>query len=263
MSNVVKFSINGDTNADQVADRAKKAVSGFDKQVEGIGNKFKNSFKDIFLSFLGPMALVGGGIALIGKLISENQKKQEDANQAAIDGTNKLMSAEDRYFARKRENEKQSKEAIEQAKEQRETTTRLFLQNDPRAEQVVKGAKELQRIDSFISRASLSGFADDPKIQEKVFKIIAEDIKRNPGEAESKLGDSDFRSPQGFSNVIGVGSNPVMEAMASQLEEAKKTNDLLSQLVTSGGGRTSSWLDAPAGAASTAAPSRAALLRGK
>jgi hypothetical protein len=49
--------------------------------------------------------------------------------------------------------------------------------------------------------------------------------------------------------------------MASQLEEAKKTNDLLAQLVTPS--RTNSWLDAPAGATSTAAPSRAAMLKGK
>ena len=72
-----------------------------------------------------------------------------------------------------------------------------------------------------------------------------------------------FKGPDGFSNVVGVGANPVIEAMAAQLDEQKKTNDLLSQLVTSGGARTSSWIEAPAGAASTAAPSRAALLRGK
>jgi hypothetical protein len=49
--------------------------------------------------------------------------------------------------------------------------------------------------------------------------------------------------------------------MASQLEEAKKTNELLAQLVTPS--RTNSWLDAPAGATSTAAPSRAGMLKGK
>ena len=101
MSNVVKFSINGDTNAEQVAGRAKAAVSGLDKQLEGISKKFSTGFKDIFLSFLGPMALLGTAMGFIGKIISDNQKKQEDATKAAIEGTNALMSADDKYYANK------------------------------------------------------------------------------------------------------------------------------------------------------------------
>jgi hypothetical protein len=228
------LTVNIKTTSDvpQAMDKAKTAVTNFDKQLSGIGQAFSNSFKSIFLSFLGPMALVGGAIALIGKLIAENQKKQEEANQSAIDGTNKLMSAEDRYFARKREKEKQSKEAIEQAKEQRETTTRLFLQNDPRAEQVLEGAEELQRIDSFLSRLSLSGFADDPKIQEKVFKIIAEDMKKNPEAGAAILDESKsgtFKGPEGFGSVIGVGANPVMEAMTRQTEVLEEIKAVLEE----------------------------------
>ena len=37
MSNVVQFSITGDTNAEQVAGRAKAAVGGLEKQMDGIG----------------------------------------------------------------------------------------------------------------------------------------------------------------------------------------------------------------------------------
>ena len=96
MSNVVQFSITGDTNAEQVAGRAKAAVGGLEKQMDGIGKKFGSGFKDIFLSFLGPMALLGTAMAFIGKMIADNQKKQEDANKAAIEGTNELMSAEDK-----------------------------------------------------------------------------------------------------------------------------------------------------------------------
>ena len=59
--------------------------------------------------------------------------------------------------------------------------------------------------------------------------------------------------------MIGVGSNPVLEAMTSQLEEAKRTNDILTQLALGGGGRTTTWLSA----ADSPAPSRAAMLQGK
>jgi hypothetical protein len=100
---------------------------------------------------------------------------------------------------------------------------------------------------------------DDPEV---IAKKKAEEASAKQKEAaESQVAaqkeidkmPTTFKGPEGFSNVIGVGANPVLEAMASQLEEAKKTNDLLSQLVTSGGARTSSWLNAPA--AGSTAPS--------
>ena len=42
---------------------------------------------------------------------------------------------------------------------------------------------------------------------------------------------TDFKGPEGFSNVIGVGPNPVIEAMNAQLEEAQKQTSLLQNLV--------------------------------
>ena len=113
MSNVVQFSITGDTNAEQVAGRAKAAVGGLEKQMDGIGKKFGSGFKDIFLSFLGPMALLGTAMAFIGKMIADNQKKQEDANKAAIEGTNEIMSAEDKYYDNKLNKENELRETTE------------------------------------------------------------------------------------------------------------------------------------------------------
>jgi hypothetical protein len=214
MSTEVKFSINGTTNADQVAGRAKAAVSGLDKQMEGIGKKFGSSFKDIFLSFLGPMALLGAAIAFIGKMIADNQKKQEDANQAAIDGTNKLMSAEDKYWANKRNNEKKDKETTEESKTQRETTTREFLDTDPRGREMVKKHLTYAGADAL---SIVRALAKDKGTQEQVQALIAEDIKKNPA-AGAPSKDSTFTGPSGFSNVIGVGSNPVLENLTRQTD---------------------------------------------
>jgi hypothetical protein len=215
MSNSVKFSIDGDTNAEQVAGRAKAAVGSLDKQMEGIGNKFKTSFKDIFLSFLGPMALLGTAMAFIGKMIADNQKKQEDANQAAIDGTNKLMSAEDQYWANKRNNEKKTKETVDQAKTKREQTTLEFLlSGDPRAAEMLGEEYKLRPIGEADRSYSMSRRKD---IQERVQAFIAEDMKNNP-DAGANLKDTTFTSPAGFSNVIGVGANPVLENMTRQTD---------------------------------------------
>jgi len=236
------LTVNIKTTSDvpQAMEKAKAATNGFNKQVEDIGKKFSTSFKDIFLSFLGPMALLTGAIALIGKLIADNQKRQEEANQSAIDGSNKLMSAEDRYYARKREKEEQSKQDIEEAKEQRITTTREFLQNDPRAAEIFgKDVLETQRKRSWIGMKVLADVAEKPNVQEKVFKIIAQDIKNNPeaGDAISGDGKSDtFKGPQGFGSVIGVGANPVMEAMTKQTEVLEDIKTILQNQSTGGGG---------------------------
>ena len=69
-------------------------------------------------------------------------------------------------------------------------------------------------------------------------------------EAEKKGGA--FKGPEGFGNVIGVGANPVMEAMNAQLEEARKTNALLEKIAGDPG--ATSWMNTT--------PSRAALLMG-
>jgi hypothetical protein len=258
MSNVIQFSITGDTNAEQVAGRAKAAVGGLDKQMDGIGKKFGSGFKDIFLSFLGPMALLSTAMAFIGKMISDNQKKHEDANKAAIEGTNALMSAEDRYYANKLNNEKKAKEQTEEAKTAREDVTKSFmiLERD-RAFEVM--SKEQQS--AFLNGTSMNDIAKDPEYQKKVQALIAADMATDPsaGPAGSGLSGKAFKAPEGFGNVIGVGSNPVLEAMTSQLEEAKRTNDLLATIANAGGGRTTSWLNA----ADAPAPSRASMLKSK
>ena len=255
MSNVIQFSITGDTNAEQVAGRAKAAVGGLDKQMDGIGKKFGSGFKDIFLSFLGPMALLSTAMAFIGKMISDNQKKHEDANKAAIEGTNALMSAEDNYYANKRNNEKKAKEQVEEAKVAREDVTKDFLETKE-GEKIVIREMMARSSSTGETSTSLSDLARDPKVQAEVQALIGQEAAA--AGAGSGLSGKAFKAPEGFGNVIGVGSNPVLEAMTSQLEEAKRTNDLLTTIANAGGGRTTSWLNA----ADAPAPSRASMLKG-
>jgi hypothetical protein len=53
--------------------------------------------------------------------------------------------------------------------------------------------------------------------------------------AEPKSKGADFKGPEGFSNVIGVGPNPVMEAMNAQLEEQQKQTALLEKIANKDG----------------------------
>lgn len=116
-------------NSKRSMDASKESTVSVGKQVDDIGRKFSMSFRDIFLSFLGPMALVTAAISIISRKIEENRKKQEEANQAAIDGTNELISKEEQYWAKKRDLQKKATESQEQAKLSSEQIAKDFLLN--------------------------------------------------------------------------------------------------------------------------------------
>jgi hypothetical protein len=229
------LTVNIKTTSDvpQAMDKAKSATVSFSKQVEDIGKKFSTSFKDIFLSFLGPMALLTGAIALIGKMIADNEKKRASAHQAAINDTNELMSAEDRYYSKKLERENKAKEKVEEAETARVEVTREFLMKDPRRNEVVD--------DMTYNQLGAGRLADKKDIQDKVQKIIAEDAKKNPlpeepnKEANKKAGT--FKGPEGFGTVVGVGANPVMEKMTRQNEILEEIKIILQEqsLINRGG----------------------------
>ena len=231
MSQDLTVNIKTTSDVPQAMDRAKGATVSFGKQVEDIQKKFSMAFKDVFLSFLGPLALLGVAMNYIGKLIDDNRKKHEEANQAAIDGTNALMSAEDKYYANKRNNENKDQKNVEQAKTTREDVTKSFMIAErDRAFEVM--SKEQQA--AFLSGTSMNDIAKDPEYQKKIQLLIAEDMKKNPLPPTEAAKQANFKGPEGFSNVVGVGANPVMEAMNAQLEEAQKQTALLQQIASKG-----------------------------
>jgi hypothetical protein len=235
MSNVVQFSITGDTNAEQVAGRAKAAVSGLDKQMGDIGKKFGSSFKDIFLSFLGPMALLSAAMAFIGKMISDNQKKHEDASKAAIEGTNALMSAEDKYWANKRNNEKEGKKQVEEAQTAREDITKSFLETDPRGKKMVDDEWRKGALHRILGRDKIGPMSRNKEIQEQVQSFIAGDMAA-AGAGGGGLTGKSFKAPEGFSNVIGVGANPVLENLTRQTDIQQQILDGLKAMSPRSGG---------------------------
>ena len=163
--------------------------------------------------------------------------KDEEANQAAIDGTNALMSAEDKYYANKRNNEKKAKETVEQAQTQRENTTAQFLETKA-GEKIVVREMMARSSSTGETSTSLRDLARDPKVQAEVQALIAEQMKKNPtaGAPAGQDKTTAFKGPEGFSNVIGVGANPVMEAMNLQLEESQKQTALLEKIASPEGG---------------------------
>jgi hypothetical protein len=297
MSNVIKFSINGDTNAEEVTEKVKKSVSALEKNMEGIENRFKSFGKDLFLSFAAPMVLLNAAMSAISASIEKNRQAVQDAKAVAEGGGNKYMregtvtsaqeAARRRQDALDRQNAKLA--AVALAKEQGYeggtnnwggeadqamatyveegkgfwNTAGRFMQTVGMGLRITK-FEENEDIQKILERRAAGRVAADPlAISEKEKAAAAKQAVEAQNQIKKEVDSmpTTFKGPEGFSNVVGVGANPVLEAMASQLEEAKKTNDLLAQLVTPS--RTNSWMDAPAGATSTAAPSRAGMLKGK
>ena len=277
MAQSLELNIKTTSDVPQAMDKAKTATVSFGKQVEDIQRKFSTAFKDVFLSFLGPIALLGVAMNQIGNLIEENRRKREEANKAAIDGTNELISAEDRYWARKMQREKETKETKEQAKLSREEVTLSFLESDPRGKAILDRSKValppgMSGAASFNAAQNLSR---QKNIQDEVQKMLAEDLAKNPelnleAVAAKKKAEEDavkakqkeldakptsFKGPEGFSNVVGVGANPVIEAMTAQLEEQRKQTALLERIAGSGNQIPTDFTKP------TAAPSRASMLR--
>ena len=259
------LTVNIKTTSDvpQAMDKAKQATTEFAKQAESVNKRFKDSIKDIILSTAGPMA----ALTLVANKINEHFEKikqaQVDANQSAIDGINERMAKEDVYYARKVARMKEDKKNSESARLQPQTTAFEFLMNDPRArdEFGFKPSKQpafgLPGVTAGEQIAeTLSG---RKSIQERVRQIIAEDLAKNgmiPKSGDTvkdKTPTSGFKGPEGFSNVVGVGANPVMEAMNAQLEEQQKQTALLQQIANGGAG-------VPVDFTKSSSPSRASLL---
>ena len=260
MAQSLEVNIKTTSDIPQAMDKAKAAVGGFGSQVEGISKKFGNSFKDIFLSFLGPMAILTTVLGLIGKMIADNQRKTQEAHQAALDNTNELMSAQDRFYANKREKEKLTEEQIKQAKLERENVTVEFLRNDPRGHEIINKFQPPKMGGMYgdyeFTNPTASILSKNKTIQDQVQALIAADMAKNPAVKSAPTGPTSFKTPEGFGNVVGVGANPVMEAMTLQLEESRKQTALLENISRgSGGGVPVDFTKSPI-------PSRAALLQG-
>lgn len=231
MSNVIKFSITGDTNAEQVTNRAKAAVSGFDKQIEGIGKKFSNSFKDIFLSFTAPMVLLNQAMSMIGGAIEKAKQDAQAGLELIAKGETVYASSEEKKAANFFKAKKAREEEMESVRKGRAELAREFL-----------GTKEGGAI---AGKMAIKAGATDPESQQFFFASIATNpefqqasldafLKTPEGKAYKPIFDSagkDNFKPEGLSsNVIGVGQSPAMAAINAQLAVQQEIAEMMRRI---------------------------------
>ncbi len=231
------LTVNIKTTSDvpQAMDRAKTATVSFGKQVDDIQKKFSTAFKDIFLGFTAPMILLQSAISYISASMEQARRDAKEGLDLIAQGETKFATSQEAktaaFFKRRKELEEE-KRLVEEG---RASLTEQIL-TDP---ELGKGFLPPQRIMQRLQTGeSIKGVSRDPELgrmamdflqqTEKGRKILAE---ATPTEAAKQ---ANFKGPEGFSNVVGVGSNPVMEAMAEQTELQRQQLDELKKLNAKG-----------------------------
>jgi hypothetical protein len=244
------LTVNIKTTSDvpQAMDKAKVAAGSFGKQVDDIGMKFKNSFKDIFLGFAAPMVILQSAISFISGAI-------EKAKQDAREGLDLIAQGETR-FANSEQQKQASFVKFKIAEQEEEQKVKLGAQKiyedflDTREGKAIydKYAPQYSGPEGEANMFTLPQMAKSQKVRDEIeqwFRDNQDKLNVGPG---SKPGQNkaDFKGPEGFGNVIGVGPNPVMEAMNAQLEEAQKQTALLEKIANPGAGLAPDFTKDPA-----------------
>jgi hypothetical protein len=234
------LTVNIKTTSDvpQAMDKAKTATTGFSKQVEDIGKKFSTSFKDIFLGFAAPMVLLQGAISMISSAIAQAKKDAQDGLDLIAKGETVFASSEEKRMATLFKAKKQREEELKLIQAGKEEMTRKFLTETEEGKEMrsraISGAVAMQRPAPSLSQmskdASVQGeavrrFLESPEGAQYA-KILAEEEAKGTGKDKK---DGTFKGPEGFGSVIGVGANPVMEAMTRQTEVLEEIKAVLEE----------------------------------
>jgi len=261
------LTVNIKTTSDvpQAMDRAKTATVSFSKQVDDIGRKFSMAFKDIAFAFVAPLVLLNTAINFISAAIEKRKQDIKEAYDFAVRAESKYLDSETVVLAKTRAAKEQDEKEREMAKTAKQTEFTKFLEQPGMRDKVADeiGGFRGFRIKYGLDANSAEAMAKAADVQAVISRMIAPMVDQSKKDADlmkEQKGSTNFKGPEGFSNVVGVGANPVIEAMTMQLEETRKQTALLEVIArpAAGGGVP---VDFTKG--TTASPSRAAMLTGK
>ena len=266
MAQSLEVNIKATSDIPQAMDKAKAATVGFSRQVDDIQKKFSTAFKDIFLGFTAPMVLIQGAIQMISSAIAKAKQDAKEGLDLISKGETIYANQEERQMAMFFKAKKAREDEIALVEKGKDELARRFMTETEEGKQKrarinsgrVSGQQQLMTIEEMIAMPGVKEEALKRFLESKegqAYKPIFEQAVKNAESAPST--PTGFKAPEGFGNVVGMGNNPVMEAMTAQLEEARKQTILLESLnnKSPGGG-------VPTDFTKTAQPSRAALLQG-
>jgi hypothetical protein len=240
MSQDLSINIKTTSDVPQAMDKAKSATVSFGKQVEDVQKKFSTAFKDIAFAFVAPLVLLNSAINYISAAIEKRKQDIKEAYDFAVRAESKYLDSETVVLAKTRAAKEQDEKEREMAKTAKQTEFTKFLEQPGMRDKVADeiGGFRGFRLKYGLDANSAEDMAKAADVQAVISKMIAPlvDASKKTVEDKKQPAGSNFKGPEGFSNVVGVGSNPVMEAMNAQLEEAQKQTALLQQIASPEGG---------------------------
>jgi len=291
MSQDLTVNIKTTSDVPQAMDKAKLATVSFAKQVDDVSKKFSTAFKDIALSFLAPLVILNSAISAISSAIAKNKQEIKDAMAFAEKGESQYLRPGTVTSAREISGRKQdaldrknAKLAAEAAAEEQAGEGGFLGMGGEGDKALVQYASEgkgfLDKVGRSFNAAGMflgiNKFSTDTDMQDVLERRSEARVADSPeeiarvklkGDATAQKASDDaakakgttFKGPEGFSNVVGVGANPVMEAMTMQLEESRKQTALLEAIARPAGG----GVPVDYTKSTSSSPSRAAMLSGK
>jgi hypothetical protein len=182
------------------------------------------------------MILIQTAISFISAAIAKAKQEAKEAYDFAVKGESKYLDPATVNLARNRKAKEDDAKEQEMAKKSREQEAEKFLEQDGMRTKV---ADELGGFRKFMLYTGLSAnsaedMSKEKDVQDAIARIANPNGTAQNDGAKAPVGTS-FKPPEGFGNIVGVGANPVMEAMTMQLEEARKQTALLETISTSSG----------------------------
>jgi hypothetical protein len=226
----IKANIGVSTDVEQATRRTQSGIVSMSKQIEDISKKFSTAGKDIFLGFFAPMAIFQSVLGLIQDSIAKAKQDAKDGIELLAKGETVYATSEEKkmanFFKAKRAVEEEQ-QLVEKGKQ--EMTARFLRETDLGQKMLADYELELARATGSQAIVSAGQAAQLKVFQDAALKAFLESPE---GKAYQPMFDNkkDFKSPEGFSNVVGVGANPVLEAISAQLEESQKQTALLEQI---------------------------------
>ena len=240
MSQDLSVNIKTTSDVPQAMDKAKSATVSFGKQVEDIQRKFSTAFKDIAFSFVAPLVLLNTAINYISAAIEKRKQDIKEAYDFAVRAESKYLDSETVVLAKTRAAKEQDEKDREMAKTAKQTEFTKFLEQPGMRDKVADeiGGFRGFRLKYGLDANSAEDMAKAADVQGVISKMIAPlvDASKKTVEDKKQPAGTNFKGPEGFSNVIGVGPNPVLEAINLQLEEAQKQTALLEKIASPEGG---------------------------
>jgi hypothetical protein len=208
-----------------------KATGKVESQFDKIGKSFGNTISSVFLSFLGPLAIISGIIAFVSNSIAEAKQLATDGLNRIAEGKSKMATDEETKMANFfKAKDAREKEELEVAAGRAEMTRRFLTETEE--------GKNVHQEAVRSGRASITGGVGELAMHGDVQKMALDAFLKSPEgkkyaaffEAEKATKENSFKAPEGFSNVVGVGANPVLQAMDESLAESKKQTNLLEDI---------------------------------